>query len=222
MLMVEKKGLPNRTVGCYNTVTMGKPINVSSSTFPALARFGSAIPPVFEVLGELDLLLKAPTPLVALLCANRCPADLQSVAQAYAQRLRVQGMTTIGGFFTSVETEMLEILLRGTQPLIRVELRNLANAQIPNEFKRPLEKGRLLLISPYPERRRLDRDHVEERNRIVAALAERIVIIHAEMGGKLERLCAEAIGWGSAVYTPECSANLHLIRLGAQKLGNIY
>lgn len=198
---------------------MVKPISIPASQIASLAILGAEIPAHFEALGELDLLLKAPSPPVAVFCAQRCPDTLHAVAQQTAQALRDSGSATISGFFTPLESQMFDILLRGTQPVIRVEVRGLESYPLPNQFKRPLDKGRLLILSPYPGRRKPDKELAEERNRIAAALAGRLLVIHAEPGGKLERLCAEAAReWGKPVEAPESFYNTHLVSLGVKLL----
>ena len=85
-------------------------------------------------------------------------------------------------------------------------------------FKRPLEKGRLLLLSPFPDRRRAAKDLAKGRNRFAAALAQQLYIIHAESGGGLEKICTEAVTWGKPVAALNHSANAHLFRGLAARL----
>ena len=58
-----------------------------------------------------------------------------------------------------------------------------------------------------------------KRNLYVAAVADKILIVHAAHSSKTEQLCQEIIGWGKAVYTLGGKANQNLIDLGAQLLG---
>jgi hypothetical protein len=62
--------------------------------------------------------------------------------------------------------------------------------------------------------RRATLETAERRNRYVAALAERVLVIHAAPGGKLE-----ALGWGKAVYTLESEHNRGLIERGRGCIG---
>jgi len=54
---------------------------------------------------------------------------------------------------------------------------------------RRLDTSRLLLLSPFEKRpRRPDTKSAQRRNEIVAALADEVLIIHAEPGGSIERI----------------------------------
>jgi predicted Rossmann fold nucleotide-binding protein DprA/Smf involved in DNA uptake len=85
------------------------------------------------------------------------------------------------------------------------------------EYKEPIEKGRLLLFSPFEENKK--RNTVEaatERNRFVAALADIIFIAHASPNSKTELFCCELLSWGKPLYTLESDANTNLIKFGAK------
>ena len=48
----------------------------------------------------------------------------------------------------------------------------------------------------------------------IAALADRILIAHAEKGGKTEALCKEALAAGKPVFAIDSPDNAHLVELG--------
>jgi predicted Rossmann fold nucleotide-binding protein DprA/Smf involved in DNA uptake len=126
---------------------------------------------------------------VALLCSVRCPGDLILRAYDFAKKLRDDGVTVISGFHSPVEKECLIILLRGKQPIIICPARSLANLRVPGEWKRPLEGGRLLLLSPFSAKhRRVTADLAKRRNEFVAAIADKVCFIHVSAGGELEAL----------------------------------
>jgi len=84
-------------------------------------------------------------------------------------------------------------------------------------------EGRLLLMSPFGEKvRRMTADTALTRNRFVAALADIVLIAHAQPGSKTEQLAREVLGWGKPVYTLDHPANEHLLALGATPLGRVY
>ena len=59
-------------------------------------------------------------------------------------------------------------------------------------------------------------------NRFVAALADTVLIAHAQPGSKTEQLAQEVVGWGKQVHTLDHPANEHLLALGATSLGRAY
>jgi predicted Rossmann fold nucleotide-binding protein DprA/Smf involved in DNA uptake len=88
--------------------------------------------------------------------------------------------------------------------------------QEPAEWRKPLADGRFLLLSFFDESVcRATADLAAKRNAYVAALADRILIAHAERGGKTEELCRDALARGKPVFTLDSPDNAHLIDLGA-------
>ena len=126
---------------------------------------------------------------LGLFCSTRCPGDLILKAYDLAKKLRDDGVTVISGFHSPVEKECLRILLRGRQPIIICPGRSLANLRVPGEWKRPLESGRLLLLSPFgAKHRRVTANLARRRNEFVAAIADKLCFIHVSAGGELEAL----------------------------------
>ena len=135
-------------------------------------------------------------------------------ASDLAHALRDRGAAVIGGFHTPVERACLEILLAGAGPLIVCPARGMYKT-IPAELRKPLADGRLLLLSPFDEtERRVTAELAAYRNRFVAALAERVLFVHAAPGGRTEALAREVIGWGKPVHAIAHEANAHLFSLG--------
>ena len=138
--------------------------------------------------------------------------------------------TLIGGFQSPIEKEFLELLLRQPIPqprhtappspsVIICPARGLANMRIPRPWHHPLAAGRLLLPSTFPDSlRRPTVATAAQRNACVAALAHRILILHAAQGGKTESLCQQALAAAKPVYTLPSPHNAHLITLGSQPL----
>ncbi len=69
---------------------------------------------------------------------------------------------------------------------------------------------------------RITADTALTRNRFVAALADTVLIAHAQPGSKTEQLAQEVVGWGKQVHTLDHPANEHLLALGATPLGRAY
>jgi predicted Rossmann fold nucleotide-binding protein DprA/Smf involved in DNA uptake len=126
---------------------------------------------------------------VGLFCSVRCPGDLILRAYDYAKKLRDDGVAVIGGFHSPVEKECLRILLRGIQPVIICPARSLTNMRITREWQREVEKGRLLLVSPFAgSQKRATAELAQERNKFVAAVADRVCFIYTTPGGSMESL----------------------------------
>ncbi len=112
---------------------------------------------------------------------------------------------------------MLTVLLRGKGTLVICPARGLEGMRIPEAWRNPLQAGRLLLLSPFPgSLRRPQAEHTARRNRLVSDLSERVLVIHATPGGKLEVLCREWLAAGKTVFTLECEHNWNLVEMGAR------
>jgi predicted Rossmann fold nucleotide-binding protein DprA/Smf involved in DNA uptake len=167
-----------------------------------------AAPLSLYALGNLDLLGH---PMLALFCSAKAPGRVILQIHDLAQRWRVEGPTIISGFSSPVEHETLVVLLRGPQPVILCPARSLVGMRLKPEYRAPLDAGRLLLLSPFPESvRRADARTAVQRNRFVAALADQVLIAHAEPGSKTARLAEEIAGWRKVVFTLEHPAGAHL------------
>ncbi|MEJ7708513.1 MAG: DNA-processing protein DprA [Pyrinomonadaceae bacterium] len=173
--------------------------------------------PLLSPRGNLDILKQSD--MLALFCSRKCLGDLILKLYDYARELRQQGTTVISGFHTPMEQECLTILLRGTGSLMICPARSLENMRLPNLWKKSLDAGRLLLLSPFAEKqRRAIANQARLRNEIVASLATQITIVYADTGGKTEQLAARITEWGKSLFTFDSAANSNLIDLGARRL----
>ena len=196
---------------------MNAPVTIISCGDPnypscLCVHLGKNAPPRVTALGNLDILQTKP---VALFCSVKCPGNLILQTYDLAQKWRDQGVTVISGFHSPMERECLNILLRSPHAVIICPARNLPRRFEP-DFKRPLDEGRLLLLSAFPDSiKRPTIETAHQRNRVVAALAERIFVAYAEPGSKTEFFCREVVAWGKPLHTHVGPVNQNLIAIGA-------
>jgi len=165
-------------------------------------------------LGNLEILQKSK---LALFCSTRCPGELIVQAYEVAQTLRDGGVTVVGGFHSPVEHDCLSYLLRGKQPLIICPARSIEAMKLPAEWRKGIDSGRLLLVSAFQGEKRATAKLAELRNRLVADLADQVLIVHAAPGNKTESLCREIAG-RRPLLTLESDSNANLFRLGARAI----
>ena len=195
-------------------------ILTSDAKYPAplLKHLGHHAPACLFTLGNLDILQTKP---LALFCSRKCPGNLILQTYDLAQKWRDQGVTVIGGFHSPMERECLNILLRSPHAVVICPAHRLPH-RIEPEFKRPLAEGRLLLLSAFPDSiKRATVETAHQRNRFVAALADRIFIAHAEPNSTTEYFCREIVGWGKPLFTHSSPANENLIAFGAQPISPV-
>jgi predicted Rossmann fold nucleotide-binding protein DprA/Smf involved in DNA uptake len=149
------------------------------------------------VLGETALLR---TPLLGFFCSRKAPGSAILRAYDWAREMRDAAVPVIGGFQSPMERECLDFLLRGTQPVVVCPARGIGGMRVPREWREAIQEGRLLVLSTFADRhRRATARLAAERNRFVAALAERVLIAYAAPGGTLTALAEEVRGWGKPV-----------------------
>jgi predicted Rossmann fold nucleotide-binding protein DprA/Smf involved in DNA uptake len=135
-------------------------------------------------LGNIELL---DCSLLAIFSSAKCPASLILKAHDYSKEIRDGETGIISGFHSPAEREVLEVLLKGKCPIVVVLGRRLKNARIPAVWKAEIEKGRMLVISPFKEYQKyVTKEMSMKRNDLAAQIAGRVVIVHASEGGSLQ------------------------------------
>jgi predicted Rossmann fold nucleotide-binding protein DprA/Smf involved in DNA uptake len=198
-------------------------VRQSENGYPAhLAHYLRAqAPAVLSLRGNLDLWFRRATPLLALFCSRKAPGRVLLQVHDLAQQWRAAGVTVIGGFHSPAEQEALVVLLRGPGAVLICPARSIVGMRVKPEYQESLAAGRLLLVSPFGENvRRITAETAMARNRFVAALADRVLIAHAEPEGKAEQLAREIVAWGKPLYTLDKRVNDKLLALGAKPIGS--
>jgi predicted Rossmann fold nucleotide-binding protein DprA/Smf involved in DNA uptake len=187
------------------------------AVYPRLPYWPPAVPLPAEltVSGEPALLTR---PLLAFLCSRRAPGGVVIAVHDWARAARDAGVPVVSGFQSPLERDALRFLLRGEQPVVICPARGIGGYRLPAEWREPLRQGRLAVVSPFADRqRRITAELAAERNRFVAAVAERVLIAHATPGGALAGLAAEVAGWSKPLFTFDDPANEPLRSAGARE-----
>jgi len=173
---------------------------------------GDRAPRGLDALGNLDLLGR---PTIALFSSAKCPGDLILRTYDLVCAWRDAQRMVIGGFHSPMEKECLRLLLRGTQPVIVCPARTLEGMRLPTEWREPMDKGRLLLLSGFDKgQRRVTIDLAQKRNETVAALADEIFIAYAAPGSKTEGFVRSILDWGKPIWTLPAADNAALLLPG--------
>jgi len=156
-------------------------------------RLGRDAPSRLWAIGSPEILAERK---IGLFCSVRCPGDAILGAYDAARKIRDEGVTVVSGFHSPVEKECLRILLRGKQPVIMCLARSMIKIRIPTEWRPTLDSGRLLLLSPFEKfPRRPTIESARQRNELVAALSDEVLIIHSTPGGSIERISELTDRW---------------------------
>ena len=127
-------------------------------------------------------------PKIAFLCSRKIPASVVLKCYDWAIEQRESGACVISGFHSQIEKDVLHYLLKGKQPIILVLARGLKE-KIEPEFEKPMEEGRLLIITPFDKTvKRVTELTAETRNKLMTDLSDKITVGYSSIGGQLEKL----------------------------------
>lgn len=178
--------------------------------------FGKHVPKAITAIGNLAILRNKT---LAVFSSSKCPGKVILQTYDLMKKIREAGPTVVSGFHSPMERECLNILLKGKQPIIFCLARSIKGMRIKPEYKKPLDEGRLLILSPFAEKeKRISSERALERNRFIAAIGDSIFIPYAAPNSKTEELCKELLPWNKPVYTLEDEFNANLFRLGAKNI----
>jgi len=154
---------------------------------------------------------------LAVFSSKKCPGSLIIKTYDFMKELRGSGITIVSGFHSPMERECLNILLRGKQPVVICPARSIEGMRIKSEYKKPLEEGRLLFLSPFDvKQNRISSERADKRNHFVAAISDELLVPYAEPDSKTETLCKKWIEQGKTVRTFDSEYNKNLFELGAK------
>lgn len=138
-------------------------------------------------------------------------------AQDWANARGPRDAPVISGFHTSIEREVLRILLRGKAPVIQVLARSLEGARLSAPLRSAEKAGHAQIISPFAVAvRQTTARTAEQRNRHILTLCKSVLIAHASPGGKTEALAYEAKALGLPIFILPSASNSHLLTMGAE------
>ena len=154
---------------------------------------------------------------LALFCSARCPGSLILRSYDALRKLRNDRQTIISGFHSPVEQEALLTLMKGQGGIVICPARSIDKMRIPPAWHPALRDERLLVISPFaPNEERITARLAARRNEFVAAVAVRVLIIHAEPGGRTTKLAQTILKRGAQLLTLDAPENRHLLDMGAE------
>ena len=197
-----------------NNFTKIQTIKNNDPWYPlSISKFlGDKTPSKVTAIGNTDILQNKT---LAVFSSAKCPGNIILKTYDVMRQIRKRGITVISGFHSAIERECLNILLKGRQSVIICPARSIEGMRIKPEYRKPLEDGRLLILSPFAgKEKRISSDRAVKRNYFVAALATDVFIPYAAPGSKTKTFCQELLKWGKQVYTIDDAKNTHLMEEG--------
>lgn len=139
-------------------------------------------------IGNIELLN---LPKIAFLSSRNISPQSVIACYDWATQQRSASRCVISGFHSQIEKDVLHFLLKGKQPLILVLGRSLYK-KLPEEFIKPLEENRLLIISVVSQT--TNRQSIETallRNKYIVENANEVVFGSLDPNGMLNQLFTE-------------------------------
>lgn len=192
------------------------PIVPTDPRYPALLTqyLGCTPPPTLRAIGNPELLLREK---IGLVCSVKIPGRVILQTYEFAKHAPQGGPVMVGGFHSPMERQCLEIFLLRKVPLIICLARSIRRIRIPTSWNESLAEGRLLILSMVESKqRRPTKALAQNRNRLVAALSDRILVPYASPGGKTDDLVGQAARWGKTLLTFEAAERGGLSDIGAR------
>lgn len=126
------------------------------------------------------------------LCSRKISATCVLRSYDWALAQAKAGNCVIGGFHSRIEKDVLSFLIKGNQPLMIVLARGFYKRWQP-EIKARLDKGNLLIISPFDDSiTAVTPQTCLIRNKLIIELADRIVIGYSSPNGQISKLLLKA------------------------------
>jgi len=178
--------------------------------------FADKAPDFITSIGNIGILQNKT---LAVFSSAKCPGKIILQTYDLMKKIREAGITVISGFHSPMERECLNILLKGKQPIIFCPARSIKGMRIKPEYKKPLDEGRLLILSPFAEKaKRISSERALERNRFIAAIGDSIFIPYAAPNSKTEQFCKELLTWNKPIYSLQTESNANLVVLGLKSI----
>jgi hypothetical protein len=123
-------------------------ISQGERTYPDLLirRLGADSPKSISVVGASKALS---APMTAFLCSKGTPGATILKAFDQAAAWRDAERCVISGFHSPLEQQCLDILLRGTQPIVKAVARAIGAPKLPPAQRRAFNDGRLTIVWPF-------------------------------------------------------------------------
>jgi len=127
-------------------------------------------------------------PKTAFLCSERYSAGSVLRSYDWAAEMNRTGRCVISGFQSKLERDVLEILLRGSQPII-MALADGNLTRVEETLVPYIDEGRLLIMTIFNKAfRGISKSNAMQRNQYCIDVAEEVVFAHIHEGGMLSRL----------------------------------
>lgn len=123
--------------------------------------------------------------MTAFFASRQCPGAAIRAAMDWALLQASAKLTVVSGFHSPLEQSVLKVLMAAGSPAVVVLARPVAGAKLPPEWTELLAQGHMAVVSSVATEGRLTQQLATQRNALVAQLARKTVVAHANPAGSL-------------------------------------
>ncbi|MCL2829895.1 MAG: DNA-processing protein DprA [Betaproteobacteria bacterium] len=138
-------------------------------------------------------------PLIGFIASRACPARVLIETLDLVPQWARTGRVIVSGFHSPLEQQVLKSLLRRQGRAVKLLARGFGNSgyRLAEEEREAIAANRLLVLSAFPPAvARTTRATALERNKLVLALANEVLVPHVAPGSPLAALLQEAAAHG--------------------------
>ena len=176
-----------------------------------LVRLDEKAPKDMAVLGNVSILKQN---LVGVFCADKSHNDLLIEVDGLVRKWCAEDKTFISGFQSTKEKAIAKIILDYQRPAVLCLGRALAKGNISPAIKKGVLADRLLVLCPFENAERATKELDIQRNLIVAALSDSILVAHRKGDYVTENLLAETNQWNIPTTVLELTKEVNNIDSG--------
>lgn len=156
-------------------------------------------------IGNEQLLEQKP---LAIYCSREIPLSIYQPAIEFTQLMMSQPITLAGGWQSTLEKEALKLRKQGAPSnIIYFLAKGIQSFKVPQSLRSDLDKGKVLIVSLWMHKERINKQKVKDRDNLILDKLERFLFLHIGEGGNLEELFYRCLSSEKEVYLFDHAAN---------------
>lgn len=159
----------------------------------------------FYFFGNKPLLENAP---ISVFCSRELPLSIYHTANETFSELLKLPITVAGGWQSAMEKRVLKNYGKESQAdIIYFLAKGINRFTLPACLSPLMQSKKLLVISPFQDKKRADKKAVEMRDGLILSFINRFIFLYIKRGGYLEGIFRRCLNDGKDVYMLEHQAN---------------
>lgn len=155
--------------------------------------------------GNKDLLNRQA---IAVFCSREIPLSIYHTANETFSELLKLPVTMAGGWQSALEKRVLKNYgSESKADIIYFLAKGINKFSVPKYLSPLIDSGRLLVVSPFLDEKRIEKRFVAARDELVLSLIQRFLFLYINPEGSIKNIFTHCIREGRQVYILEHQAN---------------